>query len=43
MGKSKKGGKPATPQPVSDRKNGKAPKKNPKVFDPIKRRLVSGS
>jgi len=25
----------------SDRQNGKANKKHPKVFDPIKRRLVS--
>lgn len=25
----------------SDRNNGKAPKKSPKIFDPVKRRLVS--
>lgn len=36
-------GKPA-PAPAkssNDRQNGKANKKNPKMFDPVKRRLVS--
>jgi hypothetical protein len=44
MAKGKGGGKPATP--VKDtsgegRNNGKAVKKHPKVFDPVKRRLVN--
>jgi hypothetical protein len=34
------GGKPAAKE-VSDRKNGKASKKRPKIFDAIKRRLVT--
>lgn len=41
MGKGKGGGKPAPVQQTSDRKNGKASKKSPKVFDPVKRRLVT--
>lgn len=40
MGKGK-GGKKPEPQQSSDRKNNKAPKKSPKVFDPVKRRLVT--
>lgn len=37
-----KGAKPAAPQKsTTDRKNGKASKKRPKMFDPIKRRLVT--
>jgi hypothetical protein len=44
MAKGKGGGKPITP--VKDnsgegRNNGKAKKKHPKMFDPIKRRLVA--
>jgi hypothetical protein len=36
-----KGGAPAPQKSSSgDRKNGKAPKKYPKIFDAIKRRLV---
>lgn len=35
-----KGGTPAPSKSTSDRKNGKAFKKHPKVFDPAKRRLV---
>jgi hypothetical protein len=37
-------GKRPTPAPTkstTDRQNGKAPKKSPKVFDAIKRRLVT--
>jgi hypothetical protein len=36
-----KGGAPAAKGNNSDRQNGKAAKKHPKVFDPIKRRLVA--
>lgn len=38
-----KGGGPKTPAKGanSDRKNGKANKKSPKVFDAVKRRLVT--
>lgn len=35
-----KGGAQAPAKSVSDRKNGKAPKKHPLVFDAVKRRLV---
>lgn len=35
------GGKPAAKGSNADRKNGKANKKYPKVFDAIKRRLVT--
>jgi hypothetical protein len=35
-----KGGAPAPSKSTSDRKNGKASKKRPKVFDTEKRRLV---
>lgn len=35
-----KGGAPAPASKGNDRQNGKASKKNPKVFDAIKRRLV---
>jgi hypothetical protein len=34
------GGKPASKE-TSDRKNGKASKKRPKIFDAIKRRLIT--
>lgn len=37
-----KGGSPAPQKSTSTRTNGKASKKNPKVFDASKRRLVSG-
>lgn len=36
-----KGGAPAPQKTTTDRKNGKAPKKRPKVFDAVKRRLVT--
>lgn len=36
-----RGAAPAPQKTTTDRKNGKASKKHPKVFDPIKRRLVS--
>lgn len=36
-----KGGAPAQSKSTTDRKNGKASKKNPKTFDASKRRLVS--
>lgn len=36
----KKSGGPAGKSTNTDRKNGKAPKKHPKVFDREKRRLV---
>ncbi len=36
-----KGGAPAPQKTTTDRRNGKAFKKNPKVFDATKRRLVS--
>lgn len=36
-----KGGAPATKGSNDSRKNGKAPKKQPKTFDPTKRRLVT--
>jgi hypothetical protein len=36
-----KGGAPAPQKTTTNRKNGKAEKKSPKVFDPVKRRLVS--
>jgi hypothetical protein len=43
MAKGKgKGGAPAPQKSTSDRKNGKASKKRPKVFDATKRRLVTG-
>jgi hypothetical protein len=35
------GGKPAAKGSNSDRKNGKAAKKRPKIFDAIKRKLVN--
>jgi hypothetical protein len=43
MAKGKGGGKPAPVQKTSDRQNGKASKKRPKVFDAVKRRLVTKS
>jgi hypothetical protein len=42
MAKGKGGGKPAPEVKSSGRQNGKAWKKHPKVWDPIKRRLVAG-
>jgi hypothetical protein len=36
-----KGGAPAPQKSTTDRQNGKASKKRPKVFDAIKRRLVT--
>lgn len=36
-----KGGAPAAKSGNSDRKNGKANKKRPKMFDAVKRRLVT--
>lgn len=36
-----KGGAQAPAKSTSDRKNGKASKKYPKVFDTVKRRLVT--
>lgn len=36
-----KGGAPAPAKSSTDRQNGKASKKRPKVFDPVKRRLVT--
>jgi hypothetical protein len=36
-----KGGAPAPSKSTTDRQNGKASKKRPKVFDAIKRKLVN--
>ena len=36
-----KGGSPAPQNTTTDRKNGKASKKRPKLFDAVKRRLVT--
>lgn len=36
-----KGGAPTPQKSTTDRKNGKAEKKHPKIFDAIKRRLVT--
>ena len=36
-----KGGAPAPSKSTSDRKNGKASKKRPKIFDAVKRRLIT--
>lgn len=36
-----KGGKPAPVKETSGRQNGKASKKRPKIFDAVKRRLVT--
>lgn len=41
MAKGKGGGKPAPTKSTSERNNGKASKKRPKIFDAIKRRLVT--
>jgi len=41
MAKGKGGAKPAPAKSISERKNGKASKKYPKIFDAIKRRLVT--
>ena len=35
-----KGGAPAPQKTTTDRQNGKASKKRPKVFDAVKRRLI---
>lgn len=40
-GKGGGGGKPAAKDGNADRNNGKANKKRPKIFDAIKRRLVT--
>ena len=40
---ARKGGGSSDSKSTTDRRNGKASKKHPKVFDPIKRRLVSKS
>ena len=40
MGKGKKPA-PAAVKTTTDRKNGKASKKRPKVFDAVKRRLIT--
>lgn len=40
MAKGKGGSSSASKTDNSDRKNGKTYKKSPKVFDPVKRRLV---
>ena len=41
MAKGKGGGAPAPQKSTTDRKNGKASKKRPKIFDAVKRRLVT--
>ena len=41
MAKGKGGGSQAPQKTTTDRKNGKASKKRPKIFDAIKRRLVT--
>ena len=41
MAKGKGGGAPAPQKSTTDRKNGKASKKRPKMFDAEKRRLVT--
>jgi hypothetical protein len=41
MAKGKGGGAKPASKETSDRKNGKASKKRPKIFDAIKRRLVT--
>ena len=43
MAKGKGGGKPAPTKTTTDRPNQKAFKKHPKVFDAVKRRLVTKS
>lgn len=42
MAKGKGGAKPTPEVKSSGRQNGKAWKKHPKVWDPVKRRLVVG-
>jgi hypothetical protein len=43
-GRASKGGKkPEAPSASSGRRSGKAVKKHPKLFDPIRRRLVTKS
>jgi hypothetical protein len=41
MAKGKGGGAKPASKETSDRKNGKASKKRPKIFDAVKRRLVT--
>jgi hypothetical protein len=41
MAKGKGGGAKPASKETSDRKNGKASKKRPKIFDAIKRRLIT--
>jgi len=41
MAQGKGGGQKPAKGSNSDRKSGKGNKKNPKVFDPVKRRLVT--
>ena len=41
MAKGNGGGKPSAKGSNADRNNGKAWKKHPKVWDPIKRKLVN--
>ena len=41
MAKGKGGAKPAPVKSTTDRQNGKASKKRPKIFDAVKRRLVT--
>lgn len=41
MAKGKGGAKPAPQKTTTDRQNGKATKKRPKIFDAIKRKLVT--
>ena len=41
MAKGSGGGKPSAKGSNADRNNGKAFKKNPKIFDKIKRKLVN--
>jgi len=41
MAKGRGGKKPEAQKTTSDRKSGKAMKQRPKVFDPVKRRLVT--
>jgi len=41
LAKSKGGAQPTKKGADSERNNGKAPKKRPQIFDPIKRRLMN--
>jgi len=42
MAKGKGGAQAPVSKSTTDRKNGKASKKRPKIFDAVKRRLVTG-